>query len=158
MATLWFEDPERGRYMMGEGMPEAVRRDGFAELIQTPYAMLECEEHVIVDGPRSDESLKLTALVNRKVGVSADELNSHWLGIHASNVGGALSATDGGLRYVISLASQGREDPQYAGMAELWYENAAASRAHADKIVDDGFQKLSEGARILPGREIVGVP
>ena len=54
MAVLWYDDPERGRYMLGEGSPEAIRRDGFLERVQMPHVVLDCEEHVIVDGPRPE--------------------------------------------------------------------------------------------------------
>lgn len=158
MAVLWYADAERGRYMLGEGSPEAVRRDGFLDRVQTPYTKLECEEHVIVDGPRPGEALKLTALVRAKAGIDGQELYQHWLDVHAPNVAGELRSTAGGLRYALSFATQGQSEPDFAGMAELWYESADASRAHAEKLEDDGFGRYVEAATMLIGREIVGIP
>lgn len=158
MAVLCFDDAERGRYLTGEGTPAAVRGDGFSELVQQPFALLECEEHVIVDGPRPEEALKLTALVKRKEGVSSDTLYRQWLEVHAPNVARALDSTEGALRYQISFATQGKSDPRFAGLAELWYASGAASRAHAEKISDDGFGRYAENAGMLIGREVVGIP
>ena len=158
MAALWYADAERGRYMVGEGSPEVVRRDGFLDRVQTPYAVLECEEHVIVDGPRPEDALKLTALVRAKPGSDREELYRHWLDVHAPNVAGGLRSTAGGLRYALSFATQGPSEPAFAGMAELWYESAGASRAHAEKLEDDGCGRYADGAAMLIGREIVGGP
>lgn len=158
MATLCFADAERGRHLTGDGTPQAVRDDGFADLVQRPYTVLECEERVIVAGPRPEGALKLTALVRPKAGADRDALYQHWLNVHAPNVAAGLEATEGALRYVLSLATQGASEPELAGLAELWYESAGASRAHAEKLADDGFGRYAEPAGLLVGREIVGVP
>ncbi len=143
--------------MLGEGTPQAVRRDGFLDRVQTPYTTLECEEHVIVEGPRPEEALKLTALVRAKASVDRQDLYQHWLDVHAPNVARVLRSTAGGLRYALSFATQGPDEPEFAGMAELWYESAGASRAHAEKLKDDGFGRYTDGATMLVGREIIGV-
>ena len=70
----------------------------------------------------------------------------------------ALRATEGGLRYAISFATQGPKVPEFAGLAEVYYTNAAASRAHQEKIGPDSFLNFAEGAGIFVGREVVGVP
>ena len=158
MAVLWYDDPERGRYMLGEGSPEAIRRDGFLERVQMPHVVLDCEEHVIVDGPRPEDALKVTALVNAKSGIDGQDLYRHWLDVHAPNVAGGLRSTAGGHRYALSFATQGPSEPEFAGMAELWYESADASRAHAEKLEDDGFGRFADAAVMLIGREIVAVP
>ncbi len=158
MAVLWYADAERGRYMVGEGSPDDVRNDGFLERVQMPHTVLECEEHVVVDGPSLEGALKLTALVRAKSDINRSDLYRHWLDVHAPNVAAGLRSTAGGLRYALSFATQGPGEPEYAGMAELWYESAGASRAHAEKLEDDGFDRYADGAAMLIGREIVGVP
>ncbi len=159
MAIFWFEDPERARQVRAGVESGAVTGgDGFTDLTQPPYVILECEEHVIVDGPRPHDAVKLTWFGRKKDGVDADALFKNWLEEHAPNVAQALRATDGGLRYVISFASQGEKDPAYSGMAEVYYTDLAASRAHADAIGADHFLEYAEAAGIFVGREVVGVP
>ncbi len=158
MATLWFEDAERGRHVLGRGAPEPVRRDGFVELVETPFEQLECVEHVVVEGPRPEGALKLVGLVRRRPEVAPDTLYREWLEVHAPNVAGALEATAGAHRYAISFATEGRREPAYAGLAELWYDDAAASRAHAEKLAEDGFERFADTVAMLVGREYVGVP
>ncbi len=157
MAALWYADAERGRHMLGEGSPVAVRDDGFLERVQTPLVSLECEEHLIVDGPRPEEALKVTGLVSAKSGIDRQDIYQHWLDVHAPNVARELRSTAGGLRYAVSFATQGPSEPEFAGMAELWYQSADASRAHAEKLEDDGFGRYTGAATMLIGREIVGV-
>lgn len=158
MAALCFDDAERGRRVTGANTSEAVRRDGFVDLVQQPAIALECDEHVIVDGPRPQGTLKLTALVKAREGVDRDAVCAHWLDVHAPNVASSLESTDGGLRYTISLAKPPAGQPELVGVAELWYASDAAYRAHMEKATDDGFGRLAEGAAILMGHEIVGVP
>lgn len=159
MAIFWFEDAERARDVRAGVEAGAVTGgDGFVELTQPPYAILECEEHVIVDGPRPEGALKLTWIGHTKDGVDPEALYKNWLDEHAPNVAQSLRATDGGLRYVISFANQGEKDPAFAGMAELYYTDAAAARAHAEAIGPDRFLEYATAAGILVGREVVGVP
>lgn len=159
MAIFWFEDAGRAREVRaGVEAGVVTGGDGFTELTQPPYVILECEEHVIVDGPRPADATKLTWFGRTRDGVDAEALYENWLEEHAPNVAQALGATDGGLRYVISFANQGEKDPAFAGMAEVYYTNPAASRAHAEAIGPDRFLEYAEAAGLFVGREVVGVP
>jgi hypothetical protein len=53
---------------------------------------------------------------------------------------------------VVNLADRSVPEQPFAGVAELWYRDREAARAH--RISDDGFVALTDGIA-LPGREYV---
>ena len=95
--------------------------------------------------------------VRRKPQVAADVFFDSWLSDHAPNVADTLSATPGGLRYVVSHARLGGEDPEFAGLAEVYYQDAQAAQAHMKRLGPDPFLKLAEPAGFLNGYEVVGI-
>jgi hypothetical protein len=155
MATLWFDDAARGRQMQGRTMPAEVAGDGFGDRIVFPMARLDSTEHVIVDGPREAAGFKFVALVRARPGVGPNELRRHWLDVHAPNVASDMVAA-GGLRYVVSIADQGSRPAEYAGVAELWYRDKAAWKAHA--VSDDGFNAMTRVVFLRSAQELIGIP
>ncbi len=157
MAVLWFEDPQRARRWYTSQDAATVFDDGFAELTDQKPVVLVCEEHVIVDGPRPADAVKVTGLVRRKAGIDADTFYKSWLVDHAPNVSATLKSTPGGLRYVVSHATMDGPDPEYAGLAEVYYADADAARAHMGKLGPDNFLKYAEPSGFLNGYEVVGI-
>ena len=153
MAELWYEDYERGFHVHGTGIPKAVAEDGFTDLTDAHFLRLECEEHVIVDGT-ADGPLKLTFLVEPRPGVDRAALYRHWLGVHAPLVAAGLRKTDGAERYVVSTVTLARRERPLAGIAELYYRDPAAAKAHAAKLGDDGFGEHARTVAFMQGEEV----
>ena len=157
MDTLWFDDAERAEAWLASAALASEQGDGFSEFTDNRPVSLLCEERVIVDGTYAEGAVKLTGLINPKAGVDADTFYTSWREDHAPNVARSLRATSGGLRYVVSPVTLGGPDPDFAGVAETYYENAAAAQAHLKSLKPDDFLQYVEFAGFLTGREIVGV-
>ena len=150
MASLWFDEADRARRWYESADLASELQDGFFELTDGRPVVLVCEEHVIVDGPQPVAAVKVTGLVRRKPQVAADAFFDSWLSNHAPNVADTLSATPGGLRYVVSHARLGGEDPEFAGLAEVYYQDAQAAQAHMKRLGPDPFLKLAETMALAP--------
>lgn len=161
MTSLWFKDVAQASsfYEPQRKMSYLTTElnDGFFELTDKNPTVLACEEHVIVDGPRPSQAVKVTGLVRRKSDSDVRAFYKSWLEDHAPNVSGALAATPGGLRYVISHATLGGPEPHYAGLAEVYYADKTAAQAHMGKLGLDNFLKVSEAAGFYHGYEIVAI-
>jgi hypothetical protein len=161
MAAITFTDPDRARAVSGRNMPAEVVGDGFGDRIELPMLRLAVGEHVIVAGPggepasvgEREAAYKLTFLVSARPGVDVGRIHRHWLEAHAPNVASAFVAS-GGVRYVVNLVDHASGPKPFAGVAELWYRDRDAARAH--HIADDGFVALTDGIA-LPGHEHVVV-
>jgi hypothetical protein len=157
MAALWFEDEEQARRWYTTPDLATTLDDGFFELTDQRPVVLVCEEHVIVDGPRPADAVKVTGLLRKKSGVDADTFYTSWLEDHVPNVSGTLNATPGGLRYVVSHATLGGSKPKYAGLAEVYYADITAARDHMGQLGTDNFLKYAEPSGFLNGYEVVGI-
>jgi len=157
MAVLWFKDSERARRWYTTPDLATVLNDGFFEMTDQKPVVLVCEEHVIVDGPVPARAVKVTGLLRRKADVDADTFYKSWLDDHVPNVSDALESTAGGLRYVVSHATLGGSKPEYAGLAEVYYTDDDAARAHMGKLGPDNFLKYTERAEFLNGYELIGI-
>ncbi len=158
MATLWFSDAERAKRWYTTADMVTELEDGFFELTDQRPVVLACEEHVIVDGAFPEGAVKVTGLVRRKVDAEPDTFYQSWLTDHAPNVAETLAATPGGLRYVVSHATLGGRVPEYAGLAEVYYQDKEAARAHMKRLGPDAFLNYAEPAGFLNGYEVVGIP
>lgn len=151
VAQLWFADaPPRPDRPSGE-----VPTDSFQEKAE-PYWPWPTREYVAIDGALPIEPSKLsppfpctrsgvfkaTFLVSAKPGVAFDALFDHWLDVHVPNVRASMQAI-GGLRYVVSHSLEPETAP-YAGMAELYFPDAAAFKAFNEHVQPDGMEELSE--------------
>jgi len=135
-------------------LPPAIAADPFYGMlaVRTP---LRVTEHVIVDAAAPDGSFRVIALVRRRPEVDVDRFRTHWLEVHAPNVAEHLRRTDGAWRYVVNLATDQADDAPFHGVAELWYRDEAASRAHLGAVPDDGFEALTADIVFLEGDEAV---
>ena len=157
MASLWFADAGRAKRWYSTADLVTELEDGFFELTDKRPVVLVCEEHLIVDGPRPENAIKVTGLVRRKPEADPDKFYSSWLQDHAPNVADTLRATPGGLCYVVSHATLNEQTPEYAGLAEVYYEDTAAAKAHMKRLGPDPFLKYAEPAGFFNGFEVVGI-
>ena len=155
MATLYFADPEKARRWYTTADLATALNDGFFEVTDGKPVVLVCEEHVVVDGPHPANAVKVTGLLRRKPDVDTETFYKSWLDDHAPNVSATLKATPGGLRYVVSQATLGGSKPEYAGLAEVYYADAEAARAHMRKLGPDNFLQYAVPAGFLDGYEVI---
>ncbi|MEM7405697.1 MAG: EthD domain-containing protein [Pseudomonadota bacterium] len=154
VAQLWFDAPTP-RPATASGV---VPTDSFHEKVE-PYWPWATQEWIAVEGSLPVEPLTLdapypcsrsgflkqTSLVAARPGVDLDDMFAHWLGAHVTNVMQCLEQV-GGLRYVVSLSTDLEHAP-YAGMAELYFPDAAARTAFWDIIQPDGFQDFVDAGK-----------
>ncbi len=151
IATLHLDDDQRD---VARTLPPEVRADPFYDMIGTRTVM-EVTEHVIVDGQPVAGGFKTTAFVRRSPEVAADHFFAYWLDVHAPNVAATLGSTDGGLRYVVNHATEADDDAPFHGVAEVWYRDDGAAKAHLSSIGDDGFNELCADVVFTMGHEQV---
>lgn len=170
VAQLWFDQPlPRPRQPFGD-----PPRDSFQQKAE-PYRPWATVEYVVVDGSEhlSTEPLTLNApypttrsgfvkavyLVVVKPDTDYVAFARHWLTVHAPNVRKTLLAA-GGFRYVISMSLDPANEP-YAGMAELYFPDAAAWNTFHTRLESDGTERwLDRDATELrtSGTEMIGIP
>ncbi len=152
IATLHLNDDQRH---VLQTPPPQIQADPYYDMIGA-RTVLDVTEHVIVDdaAPAGD-SFKTTAFVRRAPGVEADRFFDYWLDVHAPNVASTLGATDGGLRYVVNHDTAADDDAPFHGVAEVWYTDGEAAKAHLAAIGDDGFNALCADFLFTMGNEKV---
>lgn len=155
MASVTYDDVALARREQVTDMPAGVAGDGFGRLIRRS-PRLECTRHVIVDGPRPVGCHKVVGLVALGEGCTRHEGWRLWLGEHAPHVAQGFEA-HGGLRYVVSLADRNEDELPFLGVAELWFEDRTAARAHLLGVAPDQFGRVTS-ATILHGVEVIGIP
>ncbi len=139
IATLHLRDDQRD---VLRTPPPQIQADPYYDMIG-PRTVMDVTEHIIVDdGGPATGSFKTTAFVRRSPGVDADHFFEYWLDVHAPNVATTLGATDGGLRYVVNHDTEADDDAPFHGVAEVWYRDGEAAKAHLAAIGDDGFNAL----------------
>ena len=167
VAQLWYDS--------ALPMPDAPHgeppRDTFQEKVE-PYWPWAAQEYVAIDGdlplapPTLNEPfpctrsgfLKVTFLVPLKEGVAAEALYRHWLEAHLPNVRESMLAA-GGFRYVVAHSLDPHRAP-FAGMAELYFPDAAAYDAFKAHIKPDGMEEVADPKATLvfhSGTEMVGI-
>jgi hypothetical protein len=151
MAILGYDDEERGRaaFRRSEPLPAAFR-DGLVERSQRAATFDATTEHVQVDGPRGP--FKSVVWVTKRPGVPMADLVGHWREVHAPNIAAAAEGI-GGFRYVVSIAEDLGDEAPYHGIAEFWYDDAEAWKAHGRHVRPDGFEDLAE---MGPGTRLIG--
>lgn len=155
LAELWYDDWATGREVH-RNPPPAVAADGFIPLTGD-FVRLDCDEHVIVDGPRPEGAVKMVYPVAFRDGVDHDEARAYWLEVHAPLVAASVEATEGAHRYVVTQQVDSRRGP-WAGFAELWYSSLDAVRAQGQVLQPDDFARYSSVSTPLLGREHVLIP
>ena len=148
--------------------------DSFQEKAE-PYVPWATTEYVVIDGsdhlPVTPLTLnapfpttrsgfcKVTFLVKAKPNADFTALFDHWLDVHVPNVRNVMEKV-GGVRYVVSHSVDPSEEP-YAGMAELYFENADGWRQYKQHIEPDGMEQwvADEGTLVLRAQtEMIGIP
>jgi len=170
VAQLWW-DAALPRPAQAHG---TIPTDSFQEKAE-PYVPWGTTEYVVIDG--SDRLpvvpltlnppfpctrsgfLKATFLVAALPGIDHTELFEHWLGVHVPNVRAVMEQV-GGFRYVVSHSIDPTAEP-YAGMAELYFDDAEGWARFRDTIEPDGMERWTDPARTVVMRgvtEMIGIP
>jgi hypothetical protein len=134
--------------------PPEIQADPFYGMI-AQRTVLNVTEHVVVDGEAPSGGYKVSAFVRRDPGVSAEDFFGHWLDVHAPNVAEHMRGVEGAYRYVVNHAVDAPDDAPFHGVAELWYRDADAQKAHLGSVPDDGFEAMSSNILFLKGTEQV---
>ncbi len=140
-----------------------------------PYVPWPTTEYVVLDGserlpvepltlnspfPTTRSGFcKITFLVKAKPGADYDAFFAHWLDVHVPNVCQVMAQVDG-FRYVVSHSVEPDVEP-YAGMAELYFENAEGWRQYKQNIQPDGMEQWAaeDGTLVLRAQtEMIGIP
>ncbi len=152
IATLHLADDQRD---VMQSLPPEIEADPYYGMIGA-RTVLGVTEHVIVEGePVAASGFKTTAFVRRSPEVAADHFFEYWLDVHAPNVASTLATTDGGLRYVVNHDLDADDDAAFHGVAEVWYRDGDAAKAHMGAIAEDGFNALCADTMFMMGHEQV---
>jgi len=142
MAVLTFDDADRGRAAWAPtDPPKGCFRDALTERAAPRAFVFDATEHVQVDGPRGP--FKSVSFVAKRPGTSMEAFVRHWLDVHAPNVVGAASGLGDGFRYVVSVGEGLADDAPYHGIAELYYADREAWKAHGRALGPDGFETVA---------------
>jgi len=170
VAQLWWD-----RALPRPEQPHGtVPTDSFQQKAE-PYVPWATREYVVLDGSEHlpvepltlnppfpctrSGFLKVTFLVGTQPGADHDALFAHWLGVHVPNVRGVMEQV-GGFRYVVSHSLEPAAE-RYAGMAELYFPDAAAWSRFRDTIRPDGMERWTDDARTVVQRshtQMIGIP
>jgi hypothetical protein len=170
VAQLWFDKALR---MPSEPIG-TTPTDTFQEKAE-PYVPWATTEYVVMDGserlPVEPLTLnapfpctrsgffKVTFLVKVKPETDFDAFFTHWLTVHMPNVTATMNAV-GGFRYAISHSIDPAAEP-YAGMAELYFDDASGWAGYMETIKPDGMEEwvANEGTLVLLAHtEMIGIP
>lgn len=102
---------------------------------------------------------KINILVAARAGANFEDMARHWLCEHAGNVIRTLEQV-GGFRYVINLSREPERAP-YAGLAELYFEDASGWAGFLKQSRPDGFEAFMDMERTViqaAETEMIGIP
>lgn len=168
IAQLWFDTP-LPKAKVAHGTEPA---DTFQQKAE-PYLGWATREYVCIDGELPVEPLtlndpfpttrsgffKVVFLVPAKPDVDMDAMYASWLDDHVPNVSSVMHEV-GGFRYVVSHSL----DPaieDFAGMAELYFEDASGWERYKRTISTDPFAEFVDVPNMLrfeAQTEMVGIP
>jgi EthD domain len=170
VAQLWWDAP-----LPKPKVPTGTRpRDSFQQKAE-PYVGWATAEYVALDGserlPVEPLTLnapfpctrsgffKVTFLVKTRPDIVYQELFDHWLTVHVPNVQRVMRDV-GGFRYVVSHSIEPESEP-YAGMAELYFPDAAAWAHFSAELQPDGIERWLDPRstlRLNARTEMIGIP
>jgi hypothetical protein len=170
MAQLWWDKP-----LPMPDVPHGTKpTDTFQQKVEpyipwasTEYIVMEGSEHLKVEPLTLNAPFpctrsgfyKVSFLVKAKEGADFDTFYSHWLNIHVPNVKAVMEKVEG-FRYVVSHSIYPQAEP-YAGLAELYFHDAAGWARYREIITPDGMEEWVDrnGTLVLGGRtEMIGLP
>ncbi len=170
VAQLWWDRP----LPRPEQPHGSVPTDSFQEKAE-PYLPWATTEYVVLEGSERlavapltlnapfpctrSGFLKMTFLVGAQPGADCAALFAHWIEVHIPNVRNVMAKV-GGFRYVVSHSLRPDIEP-YAGMAELYFPDAAGWSAFRDTIKPDGMERWTDTSRTVvlrSGTEMIGMP
>ena len=137
-----------------------------------PYMSWATTEYVYLDGELPVEPLtlneafpitrsgfyKIILMAAIKEPSEHETFVDYWLNNHAPRAADRLKKA-GALRYVVSISQQ--PDEHYAGMAELYFENAQAAAQYLSNRESDELENWMDADRTLVLRartEMIGIP
>lgn len=168
VAQLWWDE--------ALNMPDvphgSIPTDTFQEKAQ-PYVPWATKEYVVLDGALPVQPLtlhepfpstrsgflKVTFLVSAKRDTDYGAFFKHWLDVHVPNVSGVMREV-GGTRYCVSHSLDPSNEP-YAGIAELYFDDADAWSEYQRLIQPDGMEQWvdPDNMAILRAQtEMIGIP
>ncbi len=170
VAQLWWEQP-----LPRPDQPHGTEpTDSFQERAET-YIPWATTEYVVIDGsdrlPVNPLTLnppfpttrsgfhKVTSLVAAQEGVDYEAFYAHWLDVHVPNVKSVMEKV-GGWRYVVAQSVDPANE-QYAGMAELYFDDASGWKEFVSAFEPDGLEQWTapaNGAFLTSTTEMVGIP
>jgi len=170
VAQLWWS-----RALPKPDVPHGTEPTDTFQQKAEPYVPWPTTEYVVMDGsdqlPVTPLTLnapfpttrsgffKVTFLVAAKPGTDFEAFFNHWLDMHVPNVAAVMQAV-GGLRYVVSHSLEPGVEP-FAGMAELYFADAAGWQAYREAIQPDGMEQWvsDPGTLVLRAQtEMIGIP
>jgi|TARA_Y100000310_G_scaffold277238_1_gene294855 hypothetical protein len=155
MAELWFRDQKHFDevFRADPANQEKLTADGFGRYIDpAKLQWYPLTEYVNVDGTVTRETVKLVYYVRRKEGVARDALHRSWLDVHLPNVAAAVSASNLGIRYTVSLVTS-EESLPYDGVAQIWMAGSDPSISELG-IELDAFSEVMGVVHSSKGHEI----
>ena len=151
LTQLWVDDIDVFKEFASSGRFDAVVEDEEKFVDRSSIDLHLTDEHVIIDGDRTQAGIKQVVLVKRKPGMSPEEFQRHWLEVHAPLVGRPA----GLIRYAQSHVRLGGykngKEPTFDGFGEMWFESidamkAARSAPGQDEVRADG-QTFTDGSK-----------
>ena len=167
VAQLWYDEPwPRPTEAIGV---EPV--DTFQQKAE-PYMSWATSEYIYLDGELPVEPLtlneafpttrsgffKTTLLAALKDQQEHEAFTDYWLNDHAPRAA-QRQREAGAFRYVVSISRE--PDEPYAGMAELYFENAEAARRYLSAREPDRMEDWMDPGRTLvltSQTEMIGIP
>ncbi len=132
VAELWYDDTATMRRIAGTPESRAAADDDNNFLDVSNFEFILTEEVVQKQGATQPDALKMVILLNRKPGITPDQFQSHWRGIHG-RLGAAVPAVTRYVQSHVRLSAYGAgRSPRYDGVAEMWFDNLDAMRASGE--------------------------
>ena len=170
VAQLWWPQP-----LAKPARPFGSEPSDTFQQKAEPYLPWATREYVVIGGEEHLDTAPLTLnapypmtrsgffkmnfLVAAKPDTDYGAFLTHWLDVHVPNVQATMEQV-GGFRYVVSHSLDPASEP-YAGMAELYFHDAAGWAGYRESIKPDGMEQWVDGPRMHILRshtEMVGIP
>lgn len=132
VAELWYDDTATMRRIAGTPESRAAADDDNNFLDMSNFEFILTEEVVQKQGATQPDALKMVSFLNRKPGITPEQFQSHWRGIHG-RLGAAVPAVKRYVQSHVRLSAYGAgRSPRYDGVAETWFDNLDAMHASGE--------------------------